>query len=43
MREADAMRKRGWDSPSMLRCYASTTANERAIEASRRLGLGDKL
>jgi site-specific recombinase XerD len=43
MNESDVMSKRGWDSPAMLRRYASTTANERAIEASRRLGLGDKL
>lgn len=43
MNEADVMSKRGWDSPAMLRRYASTTANERAIEASRRLALGDKL
>lgn len=43
MNEADVMAKRGWDSPAMLRRYASTTANQRMIEASRRLGLGDKL
>lgn len=43
MREADVMAKRGWDSAAMLRRYASTTANQRMIEASRRLGLGDKL
>jgi site-specific recombinase XerD len=43
MNEADVMSKRGWDSPAMLRRYASTTANERAIAASRKLGLGDKL
>lgn len=43
MNEADVMAKRGWDSPAMLRRYASTTANERMIEASRKLGLGDKL
>jgi integrase/recombinase XerC len=43
MNEADVMAKRGWDSPAMLRRYASTTANDRMIEASRRLGLGDKL
>ena len=43
MNEADVMSKRGWDSPAMLRRYASTTANQRSIEASRRLGLGDKL
>jgi len=43
MNEADVMSKRGWDSPAMLRRYASTTAHERAIAASRKLGLGDKL
>jgi site-specific recombinase XerD len=43
MNQADVMSKRGWDSPAMLRRYASTLANERAIEASRRLGLGDKV
>ena len=43
MSESDVMSKRGWDSPAMLRRYASTTANERAIAASRKLGLGDKL
>lgn len=43
MNEADVMSKRGWDSPAMLRRYASTTANQRAIEASRKLALGDKL
>lgn len=43
MNEADVMAKRGWDSAAMLRRYASTTANARMIEASRRLGLGDKL
>lgn len=43
MNEADVMAKRGWDSPSMLRRYASTTANERMREASRRLALGDKV
>jgi site-specific recombinase XerD len=43
MNEADVMAKRGWDSPAMLRRYASTTANARMIEASRKLGLGDKL
>lgn len=43
MNEADVMSKRGWDSPAMLRRYASTTANERAIAASRKLALGDKL
>ena len=43
MNEADVMSKRGWDSPTMLRRYASTTANERAIASSRKLALGDKL
>lgn len=43
MNEADVMSKRGWDSPAMLRRYASSTANERAIAASRKLGLGDKI
>jgi len=43
MNEADVMSKRGWDSPAMLRRYASTTANARAIAASRKLALGDKL
>lgn len=43
MNEADVMSKRGWDSPAMLRRYASTTANERSIAASRKLALGDKL
>jgi site-specific recombinase XerD len=43
MGEADVMSKRSWESPAMLRRYASSTANERAIAASRRLGLGDKI
>jgi integrase/recombinase XerC len=43
MSESDVMNKRGWDSSAMLRRYASTTATERAIAASRKLGLGDKL
>jgi site-specific recombinase XerD len=43
MNEADVMSKRGWDSPAMLRRYASTTANERAIASSRKLAIGDKL
>lgn len=41
--ESDVMSKRGWDSPAMLRRYAASTANERMIEASQKLGLGDKL
>ncbi len=43
MNEADVMSKRGWGSPAMLCRYASTTANEPAIAASRELALGDKL
>ena len=43
MNEADVMTKRGWDSPSMVRRYASSTANERAIAATRKLAVGDKL
>lgn len=33
----------GWESDAMLRRYASTTANDRAIEQARKLALGDKL
>jgi integrase len=33
----------GWESDAMLRSYASTTANERAIEQARKIALGDKL
>lgn len=43
MNEADVMQRRGWDSPAMLRRYASTTANDRAIASARKLALGDKL
>jgi site-specific recombinase XerD len=41
--ESEMMQLGGWRSPAMLRRYASTTANERAIEASRKVALGDKL
>lgn len=41
--ESELMTLGGWRSPAMLRRYASTTANERAIEASRKIALGDKL
>jgi integrase/recombinase XerC len=33
----------GWESDAMLRRYASTTANERAIDQARKIALGDKL
>lgn len=41
--ERDLMHLAGWRSDSMLQVYARTTAVERAHDAHRRMGLGDKL
>lgn len=41
--ERDLMHLMGWRSDAMLSVYARSTAIERAHEAHRRLGLGDKL
>jgi integrase/recombinase XerC len=41
--ESDAMRLFGWKSREMLSRYAASTADQRAREAHRRLGLGDKI
>jgi len=41
--ESDLMRIAGWKSSEMVRRYASSTAQERAIAASRHFGIGNQL
>jgi integrase len=41
--ETDLMRLMGWKSPQMLRRYGASMADQRAREAHRKHGLGDRL
>jgi integrase/recombinase XerC len=43
MSETDLMRKRGWRSPAMLRRYAQSTGQDRAIIAAKKHSLGDRI
>jgi site-specific recombinase XerD len=43
MQEGDLMNQAGWSTRSMVSRYGSAAATERAIEASRRMGVGDRL
>lgn len=41
--ESDLMRIAGWRSPQMLRRYASSAAQERALAAARKVGIGNRI
>jgi site-specific recombinase XerD len=43
MQEGEVMMLAGWRSREMLRRYAASTATERALDASKRSGLADRL
>jgi site-specific recombinase XerD len=43
MSREDMMALGGWRSDAMLRRYASSTANARALESAKKIALGDKL